>query len=66
MLHDYGIFLSNVCHLGLSKVIIIYSGVVLGLFWVVCIVMHLSYIKSNNNLLVIVATRCQQVQNYTR
>ena len=29
MLHDYGIFLSNVCHLGLSKVII-YSGVVLG------------------------------------
>ena len=39
MLHDYGIFLSNVCPLGLSKVII-YAGVVLGLFWVLCQYLH--------------------------
>ena len=37
MLHDCGIFLSNVCHLGLSKVIINFT---LGLFWVLCQYLH--------------------------
>ena len=41
-----------------------------GSFWVLhvgdCAVMYSFWIKSNTNLLVIVAAKCQRVQNYTR
>ena len=60
------VFRSNICHLGLPKVI--NCGVIEGRLGVWCFskcaIMNFFQVKSHSNLIVIVTPKCKQMQNY--